>query len=175
MSGVNNNSVLGSALANTQRSNSANSQSGGSGLAIDDFYKMLAAQLKYQDADNPMDTSEMMAQMVQTEMVEALADMSQSVQQMSSINVTTYTSSMVGKEATMAVLDKDGKFTGEVETGVITGVILGTDPVLFIGDKKYSLSQLMSLGKVPEEELKPKPPTDENDKDDSKKPTPYNR
>ena len=36
-------------------------------LTMTDFYQLLAAQLKYQDADNPMDTSQMMVQMVQTE------------------------------------------------------------------------------------------------------------
>lgn len=30
-------------------------------MSLQDFYYLLAAQLKYQDADNPMDTAEMMA------------------------------------------------------------------------------------------------------------------
>ena len=48
------------------------SGAGNAGLSIEDFYKLLAAQLRYQDADNPMDTSEMMAQMVQTQMIDTI-------------------------------------------------------------------------------------------------------
>lgn len=116
---------------------------GSGGMSMDDFYSMLAAQLKYQDADNPMDTSEMVNQMVQTQMIQAIT-------QMSSMNMTTYASSMVGKEATMAVLDENGNYTGKKETGVITGVMLGSNPVLYIGEKPYGLTQLMNIGKVPE-------------------------
>ncbi|HCR82063.1 MAG TPA: flagellar hook capping protein, partial [Lachnospiraceae bacterium] len=84
------------ALSNNSSNTAAagsSSASGTSGLSINDFYKLLAAQMQYQDADNPMDTSEMMAQMVQTHMIEAITNMS-------TINTITYASSMVGKEVT---------------------------------------------------------------------------
>lgn len=120
--------------------------SGTSGLTTDDFYQLLAAQLKYQDADNPMDTSEMMAQMVQTQMIE-------SIQQMSAINLTTYASSMVGRTLSVAEVDGVGQYTGENTEGVATGVLLGENPIVFIGEKGYLLSQIMSVGKVPEIEV----------------------
>lgn len=121
-------------------------------LSMTDFYTLLAAQLKYQDADNPMDTSQMMAQMVQTQMIDAITNMSSAVNQMSTMNLTTYASSMVGKEVTMAEVDEDGKYTGKDTKGVVTGVLLGSDPILYIGDKEYHLSQLMSVGSVPKKE-----------------------
>ncbi len=113
-------------------------------LTTDDFYELLAAQLKYQDADNPMDTAEMMNQMVQTQMIEAIT-------QMTTTNLMQYTMSMMGKELTMADIDEaTGVFNGQTTTGEITGIIFGDDPILFIGEQDYRLSQIMSVGTIPE-------------------------
>lgn len=111
-------------------------------LSISDFYKLLAAQLKYQDADNPMNTSEMMAQMVQTQMVDA-------INTMSTVSTTTYAASMIGKEITVAELDDKGQFTGDKTSGVVTGVILGSPPIVYVDEKPYFLSQIMVIGKEP--------------------------
>lgn len=110
-------------------------------LSISDFYQLLAAQLKYQDADNPMDTSEMMAQMVQTQMVEA-------INTMSTISTTTYAASMIGHEVTVAEVNSYGQYTGK-SSGIVTGVVLGSDPIIYIGENAYSLSQIMLVGKEP--------------------------
>ncbi len=117
-------------------------------LSTMDFYTLLAAQLKYQDADNPMDTSEMMASMVQTQMIQAITEMS-------SMNMTSYASSMIGKEVTVAEIDSQGMYTGD-KTGVVTGVVLGDNPIIFIGDKAYHINQVVSIGEIPK-----------SDKDDS--------
>lgn len=117
-------------------------------LSTMDFYTLLAAQLKYQDADNPMDTSEMMASMVQTQMIQAITEMS-------SMNMTSYASSMIGKEVTVAEIDSQGMYTGD-KTGVVTGVVLGDNPIIFIGDKAYNINQVVSIGEIPK-----------SDKDDS--------
>lgn len=118
------------------------STSGNDVMSMSDFYKIMAAQIQYQDADNPMDTSQMLAQMVQTQMI-------QSINQMSQINLTTYASSMVGQEVRVAKIDMNGMFDGEV-TGVVTGVDLyGSEPIIYIDDKGYTLSQIMSVGKTP--------------------------
>lgn len=145
-------------------------------LSTMDFYTLLAAQLKYQDADNPMDTSEMMASMVQTQMIQAITEMT-------SMNMTSYASSMIGKQVTVAEVDSQGMYTGD-KTGVVTGVVLGDNPVVFIGDKAYNINQVVSIGEIPKEDdkkddtTKPKDPAGdggdsgnkgEGDTDDSKK------
>ncbi len=104
-----------------------------------DFYTLLAAQLKYQDADNPMDTAEMMAQMVQTQMIQAITTMTTN-------NTTTYASSMVGKDVTVEEVDENGRKTMEITKGKVTGVVLGTDPKIFINGKEYSISQVSAIG-----------------------------
>lgn len=129
----------------------------GGGLSINDFYKLLAAQIQYQDADNPMDTSQMMAQMVQTQMISAITQMSQ-------VNTITYANSLVGKEVVMAEVDElTGQFTGEHTKGKIEGLIMGDNPIIFVNGKAYSLSQIMTIGEVPEDFLDP-------DKDPEEKP-----
>lgn len=122
---------------------SASGTSSATGMSVSDFYKLLAAQMRYQDADNPMNTSEMMSQMVQTQMIEAITNMS-------TINTITYASSMIGKEVTMAEVDSSGKFTGAKNSGTVTGILMGETPILFMGDKSYHMAQIMTVGKVPD-------------------------
>lgn len=130
-------------------------------LSTMDFYTLLAAQLKYQDADNPMDTSEMMASMVQTQMIQAITEMT-------SMNMTSYASSMIGKQVTVAEVDSQGAYIGD-KTGVVTGVVLGDNPIVFIGDKAYNINQVVSIGEIPKEAPKddaaekPKEPAEGDD------------
>ena len=111
----------------------------------------------YQDADNPMDTSQMMAQMVQTQMISALTHMTTAINDLSLVNTTTYAVSMVGKDVTVAELDEKGQYTGNQIAGIVSGVALGTNPLIYIDGKSYSLSQVMNIGttekaKIPEAE-----------------------
>lgn len=110
-------------------------------LSMEDFYSLMAAQLKYQDMDNPADTSQMMQTMVQSQMIQAITNMA-------ATNTTTYAASMVGKEVTVAEVDSKGFYKGDKE-GVVTGVVLGDDPLVLIDGKSYSLSQIVAIGDVP--------------------------
>ena len=135
----------------------AESSASSTELTMTDFYQLLAAQFKYQDADNPMDTSQMMAQMVQTQMISALTHMTTAINDLSLVNTTTYAVSMVGKDVTVAELDEKGQYTGNQIAGTVSGVALGTKPLIYIDGKSYSLSQVMNIGttekaKVPEAE-----------------------
>ena len=131
----------------TQRSSSTNYQRTNSSaytqeLTMTDFYELMAAEMQYQDPDNPMDTSQLMSQMVQSKMITALA-------QMTSTNMITYATSMLGKDVRMAEVDAQGRGTGEYTKGTITGVSLaGESPILYIGDKAYSMAQIMDVGDV---------------------------
>lgn len=156
-------SMLNSLYA-TPMSSSSTGKKGSGGMSISDFYKVLATQLKYQDADNPMNTSEMMAQMVQTQMVEAITQMNQT-------NTITYAASMVGKEVAMAEIDEKGMFTGEVTKGVVTGMLMGDSPILFVGEKGYFMSQIMTIGEVPEKAEDPDKGDDNTENGENKNDT----
>ena len=126
----------------TQNSLKKPTSSDNNGMDKDAFLQLLVAQMQYQDPDNPMDTSELMATMVQSKMITALA-------QMTSTNVITYATSMLGKDVTLAEVDALGRGTGEYTKATITGVSLaGDSPTLYVGDKAYSMSQIMSVGEV---------------------------
>ncbi|MBS6561687.1 MAG: hypothetical protein KH355_15665 [Clostridiales bacterium] len=45
-------------------------------LTMEDYFQLLAAQLRYQDSSNPMSNSEMMAQLTQMATVEAMNTLS---------------------------------------------------------------------------------------------------
>lgn len=129
----------------------------GSNLSLDmtDFYTLLATQLQYQDADNPMDTSEMMSQLVQNQMSQSILQMTTAISDLTTVNLFSYASGMMGKEVTVAEVDDKGNYTGESLTGVVTGVSLGSMPTIVIDGKEYSLSQIMGVGDVPEPEENP--------------------
>ena len=119
-------------------------------LTMSDFYKLLATQIQYQDADNPMDTSEMVNQLVQNQMSKAITQMSTAVSDLTTVNLLNYASSMMGKEVTVAKVDKDGYYTGEEIKGVVSRVSLGTVPAVVIDGEEYSLVQIMGVGTIPD-------------------------
>ncbi len=130
-------------------------------LDMSDFYELMAAQLKYQDMDNPADTSQMLTMMVQSQMIQAITTMANT-------NTTTYAASLVGKEVTVAEVDATtGEYKGD-KSGIVTGVILGDDPLVLVDGKSYKLSQVMAVGEVPEEdEKKPEGAGDNGDNENN--------
>ena len=59
----------------TAKSNAKNT------LTIESYFKLLSAQLAHQDMSNPMDNSEMMAQMTQMAMVQSLGTMTSNMKE----------------------------------------------------------------------------------------------
>lgn len=133
-----------------------------SDMTMDDFWKLMAAQLQYQDPMNPMSNSEMMNQMTQmssmsamSKLTEAVANFSTVTNNLSTVTLTSYSTGLLGKEVTVAITEKD-KETGESKIvekikGTVTGVDLTGATSVYVDGKKYELSQVMSVGDVPEE------------------------
>ena len=78
----------------------------------------------------------------------------QSISDMMNMSMTSYATSMIGKEVSIA--DTSG-FSGVTEVkGIVTGVTLyGDDPMVQVNGKEYSLSQVMVIG-APKTEEAPK-------------------
>ena len=127
-----------------------------SALSMDDFWKLLSAQLRYQDMSNPMSNSEMMGQLVQMGTMSAMDNMSTTItdamNSLSQISLSSYATGLLGKEITVADVDKDGKLIGET-VGKVEGIALtGSNPYIYVNGKAYSLSQIVSMGTVPKKE-----------------------
>jgi flagellar basal-body rod modification protein FlgD len=106
-------------------------------LSMDDFFQLMVAQLQNQDMFSPTDNSQMINQMAQFSMVNALTDM----QELSS---TAYSMSLIGKHAIVAFTDENNQM--QSAEGVIEGVNLfnGAAEVV-IGGKAYGIANVMSV------------------------------
>lgn len=143
-------------------------------LTMTDYFKLLAAQLANQDMTNPMENSEMMNQMVQMGMMQAITAMTDSMEASMATTAQTYAASLIGQEVTVMVTEESPSGV-ETPTGVKYGkveyvsFVNGDAKFKLEGDKKeYSMSYLVGVGKIPDPFV-----TDveiEGDKDDEKDP-----
>ena len=124
-------------------------------LTIESYFKLLAAQLANQDMTNPMDNSEMMAQMTQMAMVQSLTTMTDAMKNSTAVNTQTYAASLVGQEVTMAVT-KENSYGQETPVDVKYAKVewvdfTSGDPTIKLegDDKIYSLGHLVGMGRVP--------------------------
>ena len=121
------------------------SRTGNTELNMEDFLTLMVVQLQNQTIDDTMDTSEMMNQMVQMQMISAITNMTET-------NVMSYASSLVGKVVTIGIPTEEGLEEREVlvtGTGVMNGqqVIFGKDNTGKI--ETYGLNQIMAVGQLP--------------------------
>lgn len=125
-------------------------------MSMEDFWGLIAAQLRYQDMTNPVSNSEMMAQMTQMNSMSTMESLSKAVSNfaivtnnLAQVTLTEYSTSMLGKEVTVAVTDEKGNIIEKV-TGIVEGIDLTGDQRVYINGKEYKLSQIMAIGKVPD-------------------------
>lgn len=123
-------------------------------MTMDDFWQLLAAQLKYQDMTEPMSNSEMMQQMTQmssmntmTKLSDAISSIATVTNNLSQVTLTTYSTGLLGREVTIAITNDDGEITDKIK-GTVTGVDLTGATSVYVGGKKYELSQIMAVGDV---------------------------
>lgn len=123
------------------------SKSDGIGLDMTAFLKLMVAELTNQSMDQTADTSDMLNQMVQMQMVQALVNMTDA-------SVMSYASSLVGKQVTVGQYDSKGKLQEVVGTVTGTGTYKGSQ-VVFVGGKYYPLSEILAVGTLPPKVEKP--------------------
>lgn len=143
---------------NTTEIKTTNSSAGSTSLDMDDFLQLMVAQFQNQDPENAADTSDMLNQMVQMAVYQAINNITDSTTMM-------YQASLVGQEVTVGVYDEKGVLTEIVGNVTATGTY-GGEPVIFIGDDCYYLSDIMAIGKLPEiKKEEEKDPEDEKTDD----------
>lgn len=118
-------------------------------LTISSYFRLLAAQLAHQDYTNPMDNSEMLAQMSQMAMVQSLTSMTEAVDSQIAFAQQSYSVGMIGKEVTVVIeADESTGQAAKTKTGIIDSVQLTDDePIVRLrGDTTdYKLSQIKSV------------------------------
>ncbi len=119
----------------------------GKDLQMEDFLQLMVATFKNQTIDNQADISDMMNQMVQMSVVQAITNISTLITDTTNM---TYAASLVGKDVTIA--QQDGRSVNQI-SGKVTGTgMLDGSPVIFIGDKSYWLSDVLAVGDLPSDE-----------------------
>ena len=132
----------------TAKSNAKNT------LTIESYFKLLSAQLAHQDMSNPMDNSEMMAQMTQMAMVQSLGTMTSNMKEEMALTKPTYLAGLIGKDVTVKVPDADKNpdpNAPKEKSGIIASVNMkGTEATFRIeGDTtEYPLESLLQIGKL---------------------------
>lgn len=129
----------------------ADSDEANNTLSFQDMLMLLVTQLQNQTIDNTMDTSDMMNQIIQMTVMQALTDVKSKVDDLTEANVMSYAASLVGQTVTVGILDNKGNLVGE-RVGVVTGTgIYNGQRVIFIGDECYLLNQIMAVGTLPKD------------------------
>ena len=132
----------------TAKSNAKNT------LTIESYFKLLSAQLAHQDMSNPMDNSEMMAQMTQMAMVQSLGTMTSNMKEEMALTKTTYLAGLIGKDVTVKVPDADKNpdpNAPKEKSGIIASVNMKGNEASFRieGDTtEYPLESLLQIGKL---------------------------
>ena len=141
---------------NSNLTTQAEAKSDKSTLSTDDFWTLIAAELKYQDMSNPMDNAAMMEQITQmssmstmNSMATAISNFSTVINNLSSVTLTTYSTGLLGREVTVVTETDDKGKVIATKKGVVTGVDLTGATSIYVDGKKYELSSIMAIGDVP--------------------------
>ena len=128
-------------------------------LDMTDFIMLMITQLTNQGIDETVDTSDMLNQMIQMQMVETIATLTDA-------SVMSYAASLVGQYVTVGKYDSEGNLQeiyGQV-TG--TGTMNGSQVIFVDNNEYYQMSEILAVGKLP-----PKKEEEDDDKvEDTEKP-----
>lgn len=124
-------------------------------LDMTDFLVLMVTQLQNQTMDNAADTSDMLNQLVQMQMVTAMTNMTDA-------SIMSYASSLVGKEVTIGIVN-DSELEERVITVIGTGLYNGQQVIFGSDGKTYALNQIMAVGRLPEPEEPDKKPDEGGD------------
>ncbi|MDL2232228.1 flagellar hook capping protein [Ruminococcaceae bacterium OttesenSCG-928-L11] len=111
---------------------------GDSELGIEDFMKLMVAQLQNQDVMNPVDDTQFIAQMAQFSSLQVM-------QNLQEYTMSAYAVSYVGKNVLIATEDeKSGRL--KIITGVVEKVTFSDgNPKVFVDGKEYDLHKVMEI------------------------------
>ena len=108
-----------------------------SAMEASDFIKLMVAQMQNQDFTNPADTGDMLNQ------IATISNM-QKMQEMANYSKMNYAMSLVGKVVTASRFSVSGNL--DTTTGIVDKMsIVDNEYVFYIGEKRYTLPQIMEV------------------------------
>ncbi len=114
-------------------------------LDMTDFITLMVTELTHQGIDDSVNTSDMLNQMVQMQMVQAMVNMTDA-------SIMSYSASLVGQTVTVVDgYDSDGKPIELVGKVMGTGQYNGEQVIFLDNDKYYKLSEIMAVGVLPKD------------------------
>ncbi len=127
-------------------------------LTSEDFLNLMITQLKNQDFMNPSSDTEFLSQLAQFTSM-------QYMQELANYSKQNYVSALIGQTITASKFKVDGSL--DSTTGVVTKISLVDDEyTIYIGDKSYTLDQIMEIGVTSKPSTPTTPPTEEETETD---------
>jgi hypothetical protein len=112
-------------------------------IKTSDFLALMVAQMKNQDFLNPMDDAQFVTQMAQFSTMQQMMELAE-------WSKSNYAMSLVGKTVTASRFNVSGGL--DTTMGLVDRIsFVDNEYVLYIGDKRYTLSQIMEVHATPTE------------------------
>ena len=132
--------VPGTYASSGMQSQTADSIKDRMSLGKDDFMKLLITELRYQDAMNPVDDREMIAQLAQFSSLEQMQNLSAKIGELAKAQKAIQATSLIGK--TITFIDAEGnRSQGKVESCEF----YGDNVYLTINDEKISFADILKV------------------------------
>ena len=110
----------------------------GADLNIDDFFKLISAQLQNQSMFDTVDNTQFMSQMVQFSTLSQISELTNAFQ-------SNFAVSLIGKPVSISVTDDQGK--QQIMTGPVEQVSFNAGaPYVLVNGGFYEVSQVMDIG-----------------------------
>ncbi|GEM_PF-1910423 len=114
------------------------------------FMQILVNQLRYQNPLSPQDSDSFINQMVQLTTIEQITNLTTNMERMLKSEEFNRAVNLIDYQATAL------NANGELVEGIVEKVtVAGGEPMLVIGNREYSLGQLVYISKPPVEEQEP--------------------
>lgn len=133
--------------ANTNNVNNLKVQKNKEALNMQDFLNLLVAQIANQDAMNPMDNTEFIAQMAQFSSLQAMTDLTEVAMQGQA-------TSLIGKNIVVADYNNKGEL--KVQEGIVQRVTIHSGTTkLYVNDTEYDYFNVMEIKEAKKTEEDP--------------------
>lgn len=147
-------SVVSSPAAVGQSAAAAAEQPAGFALKAEDFFLLLAAQLRYQNPLEPLDNVQFMNQLTQfavlQELVELKAEIDKAKEDLQKLQQTITQEEKLGRALSLVGLEVVVGGEGATWTGLVTGVrLVNGVPYLLLGEEAVPLEEIVEVRQPP--------------------------